>query len=201
MYFNDSKEDTNIDSEFENKKLFDLDKFRIPLIIIIAIIVLIIIIVLIAKSRKSYYIHLNGASEMSICEGSTYEEPGYVAYDNKNNDLVNKVTTSGSVNSNLTGTYVLTYKLKDIKAVRTVKVVEPVTYIYLNGSKRVTTKLGKKFTDPGVTATDTCDGDLTSQVKKQSTVNVKEKGIYTITYTVTNSKGITTTEVRTVVVE
>ena len=201
MYFNDSKEDTNIDSEFENKRLIDFGKFKIPLIIIGAIILLIIIIVLIAKGRKSYYIHLNGASEISICEGNTYEDPGDVAYDNKNNNLKDKVTISGSVNSNLTGTYVITYKLKDIKAIRTVKVVESATYIYLNGSKRVTTKLGKKFTDPGVTATDTCDGDLTSQVKKKSTVNIKEKGIYTITYTVTNSKGKTTTEVRTVVVE
>lgn len=201
MYFNDNKEDTNIDSEFEDRKLIDFDKLKLPLIIIGVIILLIIIIVLITKNKKSYYIHLNGNKEISICQGSNYEEPGFVAFDNKKTDLNSKVSTSGSVNNNVVGTYIITYSLNNIKATRTVKVVEPVTYIYLNGNKRVVTKLGKKFTDPGVTATDTCDGNLTSKVKKSGTVNTKEKGIYTITYTVTNSKGKTTSETRTVVVE
>ena len=201
MYFNDSKEDTNIDSEFEKKRLIDFSKLRLPLIIIIVIILLIVIIALIVKNKKSYYIHLNGALEMTVCLGDTYEEPGFEAYDSKKNDLKGNVIVSGEVNSSTASTYIITYSLNNIKTTRTVNVVEPVTYIYLNGNKRVTTKLGKKFTDPGVTATDTCDGDLTKKVKKKSTVNIKEKGIYTITYTVTNSKGKTTTEVRTVVVE
>ena len=201
MYFNDSKEDTNIDSEFEDGKLIDFGKLKLPLIIIGIIILIIIIIVLVTKNRKSYYIHLNGELEMSICQGNSYEEPGFTAFDDKKNNLKDKVSTSGSVNSNVVGTYVITYSLNNIKTTRTIKVVEPVTYIYLNGSKRVVTKLGKSFTDPGVTATDTCDGNITSKVKKSGTVNIKEKGIYTITYTVTNSKGKTTTETRTVVVE
>ncbi len=39
------------------------------------------------KNRKTYYITLEGANEMTIYQGAVYNEPGYRAYDNKNNDL------------------------------------------------------------------------------------------------------------------
>ena len=201
MYFNDNKEDTNIDSEFENEKLLDLAKLKIPLIIIAVIILIIIIIVVISKNKKTYYIDLKGTEEVIVCQGDNYEEPGFVAYDNKKVDLKDKVSTSGSVNNNVPGTYIITYSINNIQAKRTIKVVEPVTYIYLTGSKRMTIKLGEKFTDPGYKAIDTCDGDISKKVKKKGTVNVKAKGVYTITYTVTNSKGKKATETRTVVVE
>ena len=202
MYFNDSKEDTNIDSEFEDKKLIDLGKLKLPLIIIGVIILLIIIIVLIAKNRKAYYIHLKGDLEKIMCQGDSYNEPGFIAYDNKKNDLKSKVSVSGNVNSNVVGTYTITYTLNNIKTTRTVKVVEPSEpFVYLEKGKTVTTKLGKKFTDPGYKATDTCDGNITNQVKVEGKVNINKKGNYIITYTVTNSKGKTTTAERTVIVE
>jgi hypothetical protein len=71
--------------------LIDLGKLKLPLIIIGVIILLIIIIVLIAKNRKAYYIHLKGDLEKIICQGDAYNEPGFIAYDNKKNDLKSKV--------------------------------------------------------------------------------------------------------------
>lgn len=205
MYFNDSKEDTNIDDEFESKKLFDFSKFKIPLIIIGAIILLIIIIFLITKNHKAkYFINLKGESEITIYEGTTYEEPGYLAYDDKKNDLTDKVSISGTVNSNTIGSYVITYSLNNIKVTRTVNVikqVEAVTYIYLKGNKNIHIKQGTKYTEPGYTANDTIDGNITSNVKVKGKVDTSKKGVYEITYTVTNSKGKTTSETRTVVVE
>lgn len=201
MYFNDSKEDTNIDSEFEDRKILDFSKFKIPLIIIGAIILLIIIIAIIKGNKKSYFISLKGESKMTICKGELYQEPGYTAYDNKKNNLNHKVSVNGIVNSNIVGTYIITYSINNIKTTRTVDVTEAKTYIYLKGNKSITIKQGTKFTDPGFTATDTCDGNVKDKVVVRSNVNTKQKGIYKVIYTVTNSKGITTSETRTVTVE
>ena len=38
MYFNENKEDTNIDDEFKKERNFDFSRYKIPLIIIGAII-------------------------------------------------------------------------------------------------------------------------------------------------------------------
>lgn len=203
MYFNDSKEDTNIDSEFEDRKLFNFDfnKYKIPLIIIGLIILLIIIIVIIKNGKKSYYIELKGEDQMTICKGDLYQEPGYTAYDNKKHDLNSKVIVNGTVNTNVVGTYTVTYSLSNIKATRTIDVTEAITYIYLKGNKNITIKQGTKFIDPGFTATDTCDGDVNDKVVVSSNVNINKKGIYKIIYKVTNSKNKTTSETRTVTVE
>jgi len=204
MYFNDSKEDTNIDDEFEDRKLFNFSKFKIPLIIIGAILILIIIIIIINNNKSKYFITLKGESEMSIYEGSTYEEPGYTAYDDKKNDLTPKVSISGRVNPNIIGSYVITYSLHNTKTTRTINVIkkpDAITYIYLKGNKTMNLKVGTKYTEPGYTANDTLDGDITSKVIVKGTVNTTKKGIYKITYTVTNSKGKTTSEIRTVIVE
>jgi len=204
MYFNDSKEDTNIDAEFEDRKIFDFNKLKISLIIVFAIIILIIIIVIINNNKNKYFITLKGESEITIYEGSTYEEPGYIAYDNKKNDLTSKVTINGSVNSSTIGSYVITYSLHNTKTARTINVVkkpEAITYIYLNGNKSMHLKIGTKYTEPGYTANDTIDGDITNKVIVKGTVDTAKKGIYEITYTVTNSKGKTTSETRTVTVE
>src|SRR5690606_10368271 len=54
------------------------------------------------------------------------------------------------------------------------------------------------YIDSGATANDDVDGDLTSSIIVTNTVNPNVEGIYTVTYTVTDSGGNTTTVVRTV---
>ena len=205
MYFNNSKEDTNIDSEFEDKRLFNFSKFKIPLIIIGIIILLIVIIIIISNGNKTkYFIDLKEQSEMTIYQGTTYEEPGYIAYDDKKNDLTAQVSKSGNVDSNTIGTYIITYSLHGTKITRTVKVIakpEAITYIYLKGDKNTHLKVGEKYTEQGCIANDTIDGDITKKVTISGKVDTDKKGIYEIKYTVTNSKGKTTTETRTVIVE
>ena len=55
--------------------------------------------------------------------------------------------------------------------------------ITLNGDAEMTVEAGSKFSDPGYTATDNCDGDITDSVKVSGDKVDKDKaGKYTVTY-------------------
>ena len=70
--------------------------------------------------------------------------------------------------------------------------------IKLNGSATMTLTVGDTFTDPGATASDNVDGDITSKITKSGTVDTSTPGTYTIVYSVTDSAGNKTTKKRTV---
>ena len=209
MYFNKNKEDTNIDSEFSGSKKidFDFEKYKKPLIIVGAVILLLIIILIIAsssskKGKVKYFIELSGPEEMAVGKGTTFTDPGYKGYDNKGNKY--EVTVTGTVDTSKVGIYELTYALKTISKTRRVKVVEApneLTTIHLNGGKNITVQKGSAYEEKGYNAIDFIDGDLTSSVKVSGEVDTSKPGIYRITYSVTNSKGITTVETRLITVE
>ena len=46
-------------------------------------------------------------------KGEQYQEPGFVATDQKIGDLTTKVKSSGSVNENKTGTYKIVYEVEN----------------------------------------------------------------------------------------
>ena len=70
--------------------------------------------------------------------------------------------------------------------------------ITLKGSTNDTLIKGSKYSEAGYSATDKCDGDITSSVKVTGSVDTSKVGTYTITYEVANSIGKTTTKKRTV---
>ena len=77
-------------------------------------------------------LNLEGKAVMSLEVGTEYVEPGYTANDNCDGDITDKVEVTGEVNTKKTGTYKLTYSVKDTyeneaTAERTVEVVEPET--------------------------------------------------------------------------
>ena len=112
--------------------------------------------------------------------------------------------------TNTAGTYIITYNVSDdtgkaaSEVTRTVivaaDIVAPV--ITLTGSDTINVTLGDAFTDPGATATDNVDGDITTSiVVSGDTVDVNTAGTYTITYNVSDAAGNPATEVtRTVTV-
>ena len=73
--------------------------------------------------------------------------------------------------------------------------------ITLNGSASMTIEVGDTFTDPGATAKDDKDGNLTSKIKTSGKVDTSKAGTYTITYSVSDSAGNKTTKKRTVTVK
>lgn len=61
-------------------------------------------------------------------------------------------------------------------------------------------ELGETYQDPGATAVDDTDGDVTTSIQTTIDVNTNLKGIYHVTYAVTDQEGNSIEEVRTVIV-
>lgn len=61
--------------------------------------------------------------------------------------------------------------------------------IVLVGEKNITLKVGEEWKEPGYTATDNIDKDITARVEVKGTVDTKIPGEYIITYTIKDSAG------------
>jgi pimeloyl-ACP methyl ester carboxylesterase len=150
-------------------------------------------------------ITLIGESSISMIQGSTFTDPGATAIDTEEGDLTPQIVVTGSVNTEVVGTYTITYTITDylggtVSATRSVEVISPNTppTLTLLGTSPLTHTQGTTYTDAGATATDTEDGNLTPSIVKTGTVNTAVAGSYTLTYTVTDSGGLTATVTRTV---
>lgn len=207
MYFKE-KEDTNIDKEFEGKRKknsnFDINKIlknpKILLIgggIVIAII-LTIVIVLILNNKNNYTIELVGGETIIAYLDQEFVDPGIKAYDKNGNDCSEQVERTSDVDITKVGEYSILYSIGGVIKTRYVNVLEPETIIYLNGDKNMCLPLGTKFNDPGASARDSIDGDLTAEIISSGDVNHKKARVYTIEYRVTNSRGETKMEKRNV---
>lgn len=132
--------------------------------------------------------------------GQEYKEEGFVAEDNYDGDITANVKREVKDD-------IVYYTVSDSSG-NTTQVQRPIKYgdvaapvLTLNGESTITIRAGSKFTDPGFTATDNVDGDITDKVTISNTHNTNKAGTYTITYTATDSFGNTTTATRTLVVE
>lgn len=149
---------------------------------------------------------------LQIEQGGTFVEPGYEAIDAADGDItVSGVVVTGSVNTAVIGPYVLTYTATDASgnqstATRTVEVIEAVPddttkpVITLTGGNQTLT-VGDTWGDPGYSASDNVDGDLTADVQVIDPVNTAVPDTYQVTYSVSDAAGNIGTASRTVVVE
>jgi Concanavalin A-like lectin/glucanases superfamily/Bacterial surface protein, Ig-like domain/Regulator of chromosome condensation (RCC1) repeat len=115
-------------------------------------------------------------------------------------------TTIGSVNPNTPGTYALNYSSTNTLGPaapnsRTVVVADHLApTITLIGINPVYAGRNAPYIDAGATATDLCASDLTSSIILTGDVATNVLGTNTLTYTVTDPAGNSTTNTRTVVV-
>lgn len=138
---------------------------------------------------------------------------GATATDDRDGDLTSKIKTTGKVDTKKEGTYIITYTVEDSAknsaSVTRIVIVKgggdvptiSTPQITLNGEREIRIKVGETFSDPGATATDSTDGNLTNKITKTGTVDTNTAGEYKITYTVKNSAGKEATVTRTVIVE
>lgn len=151
-------------------------------------------------------ITLTGGEEYQFTIGKDFTDPGFQAADDVDGDLTEKVTVTGTVDGRKAGTYTLTYAVSDssenkFEIKRTVKVGDfeaPVLTLKTLSNPYI--KIGSGFSDPGYTATDNVDGDITAKVKVNGVVDTNKTGTYTLTYTVSDNAGNSTTQSRTIYV-
>ncbi len=144
-------------------------------------------------------IELSGGSDVNICPNTNFEELGYKATDDYDGDITDKVKVKKSGNK-------IIYTVEDssknsfsiTRKINKVDDVAPV--ITLKGNSTMYLGLDDTFTEPGYTVSDNCSTDLTNRVKVSGEVISKVKGVYTLTYEVTDDGNNKATVERKVIV-
>ena len=128
-----------------------------------------------------------------------YIEEGFTATDNYDGDLTSQVIrreADGVVTYTVTDSYGNTASV-----VRTINYIDPgIPNIQFVGGQFAFIMVGDNYEEPGYTAMDTVDGDITASVVVSGAVDNLTSGVYTLNYVVSNSLGSTTTKERTVYV-
>ena len=128
-----------------------------------------------------------------------YQEEGFSATDNYDGDLtrqVNRKEADGIVSYTVTDSSGNTTSVT-----RTIRYIDPeIPQIHLEGGQIAFILAGDNYAEPGYTAVDAADGDLTSAVVATGVVDNLNAGVYTLQYTVSNSRGMTAKLDRTVYV-
>lgn len=92
------------------------------------------------------------------------------------------------------------YEHLDDFAVTQAPETQPPT-ITLKGNATTTVEYGSAYIDPGVTALDSIDGDISKNVIVTGVVDTTHIGTVTLLYTATDSAGLSATAIRTVIVQ
>ena len=176
--------------------------------------------------EKIETIVLFGSKEITLEEGEKYIEPGYYAITNKKEIKKDEIeVTPKEINTEKAGIYTISYTIKDKIEKRNIivvkketkeeskkeetpseqkeeekKTVERKINLTLKGESTIVLDLGDTYVEPGYTATDNIDGNITNKVKVNGNVNTNEAGTYKRTYEVENGT-IKESKTRTIIVK
>ena len=139
-------------------------------------------------------------SDGPLMAGTAYEEEGFTAMDNYDGDITDRVVRTESYG-------LVTYTVIDSSGnpayvEREIPYYDPLPpEIHLEQGEHLVINTGTYFMDPGFSATDNVDGDMTDLVEVSGEVIWYEPGTYELTYSVTDSYENHTTVTRRVDVE
>lgn len=142
-------------------------------------------------------ITLTEDSQETLLPGTPYQEPGYTAVDNYDGDITDRVVRLEEMGK-------ITYAVVDSSGnpattERIIPYYDPLPpEISLEGGENYAIPTGTFYVDPGYSARDNVDGDLTEAVRVEGEVNWLEPGIYPVVYTVTDTYQNETTVTRNV---
>lgn len=144
-------------------------------------------------------IEIAGEKVINVCPNYNTDDYAYTAKDNYDGDITKKVKRIKKGN-------IVTYTVKDSSgneysvSKEFIKIDTEKPTIILNGNPITYVYKGSVYTDSGFTASDNCDGDLSSKVSVTGAVNTSVTGQYNLTYSVTDSSNNTFTISRNVIV-
>lgn len=167
--------------------------------------------VTVAPDTIAPVITLIGSSIVDLNVGDIYTEEDATASDDLDGDITANIAIGGdTVDTNIAGTYIVTYNVSDAagnpadEVIRTVNVIADTTapVITLIGSSNMNLDLSDIYTEQGATANDNIDGDITANIViGGDIVDTNTAGTYIITYNVSDAAGNSANEVtRTVTV-
>ena len=145
-------------------------------------------------------IALTGGNTITVCPAAEYQEDGFVANDNYDGNLTEKVKVSKE-NTN----YV--YSVSDssgnkTEITRTIEHKDEIKpELKLKGNSTITLAINNPYTEYGATITDNCDEIKASEIKITNNVDVNKEGTYNVNYSVSDLSGNTSTANRTVKVK
>ena len=149
--------------------------------------------------KEKDIISLKGDEVVVLVKGMTFYDPGY-----NSNDNVVKVGNIGTEE----GVYNIFYKtsnsshfaIRKIIIVNNQEIRDLFPVITLNGESVVYLIQGKLYQEQGYVAIDKVDGNITNKIKVDDDINNNFIGDYSINYSVTNSRGYTSSVTRKVYV-
>lgn len=145
-------------------------------------------------------ITLKADADSYTLPGEDYQEEGYTAEDNYDGDLTEQVRRK--VKNGKVYYTVADSSGNEATVVRQINYNDPIPpEITLTGGDTLAVSAGITFEDPGWTATDNCDGDITDMVQVSGNVDTYQLGKQEVEYSVSDNYGNIATARRTVVVE
>lgn len=154
---------------------------------------------------KEFTLLLNGSSTVAQTVGVAYIDAGAIAYDPIDGIISGSIVVNNEVDTSKVGVYFVNYSItnssgKTIAVKRKVIVSDNMPpVITIIGANPFNMQAGT-YTDPGASATDNIDGNVSHLIITNSNVTPMTVGTYSVIYTVIDSGGNTATATRTVVV-
>ena len=160
-------------------------------------------------NNKGKIIELVGDTVITLNSGELFKDPLYNLKDEARVEIVSNVATKPGIYTVKYCAYVED-KLREVIERRVIVsesdkektitglINKEVPVLNLIGDKNIYLSLNSKYKEPGYKAYDYKDGKISRDVQVTGKVDTTKIGIYTITYKVTNSRGVTVIETRNV---
>jgi len=149
--------------------------------------------------RELPNIVLNGEENIIICPNKEYVEEGYIAIDNYDGDITDKVEIK-TLNNKIYYSVIDSSGNKKV-IFRNIKYFDnEIPKISLHGSKKVYVFKDNKYIEKGYEAVDNCDGNITNKVKIYSDLETNKVGNYKINYSINDNYGNENSQTREVIV-
>ena len=145
-------------------------------------------------------IELTGEKEINLCPGKKFDELGYIATDNYDGDITKKVKIEETEEK-------ITYTVSDSSGNKVsisrnfIRQDVEIPIISLKGDSYIYIEQGGIYNEPGYTASDNCEGDMSGVVEVTGSIDTSNIGTQYITYKVIDKGGNEASVTRTIYIK